>query len=240
MPPGSSHGSAPGPTGLQPPDQEPDGCTGACRYLNALQTQAQHLLRYLAAAVVINKRRRGAMKDLMRCIEQESYEYSDPITRFLDCLFLQYDFEGAQQQLALCEQVLHDDYFLTAIKEVSLPCCKIGAPRHGAWWSVIACWPACLATQMLLPGKVSEHGNWCLALRHVGSAKACCVCPDALCAPDCVAVHLWLLGIGEDLLLALPVKVQIFTSASWGCRSSWRVRACSSLSPTARSTSAST
>ena len=41
-----------------------------CRYLNALQTQAQHLLRYLAAAVVVNKRRRGALKELMRCIEQ--------------------------------------------------------------------------------------------------------------------------------------------------------------------------
>lgn len=67
-----------------------------CRYLNALQTTSQHLLRYLAAAVVVNKRRRNTMKDLMRVIEQESYEYSDPITQFLECLFVRYDFEGAQ------------------------------------------------------------------------------------------------------------------------------------------------
>ena len=66
------------------------------RYLNALQATAQHLLRYLAAAVVVNKRRRNAMKDLIRVIEQESYEYSDPITQFLECLFVRYDFEGAQ------------------------------------------------------------------------------------------------------------------------------------------------
>ena len=66
------------------------------RYLNALQTTAQHLLRYLAAAVVVNKRRRNAMKDLIRVIEQEAYEYSDPITQFLECLFVRYDFEGAQ------------------------------------------------------------------------------------------------------------------------------------------------
>ena len=66
------------------------------RYLNALQTTSQHLLRYLAAAVVVNKRRRNAMKDLIRVIEQESYEYSDPITQFLECLFVRYDFEGAQ------------------------------------------------------------------------------------------------------------------------------------------------
>ena len=38
--------------------------------------------------VVVNKRRRNAMKDLIRVIEQESYEYSDPITQFLECLFV--------------------------------------------------------------------------------------------------------------------------------------------------------
>ena len=36
------------------------------------------------------------MKDLIRVIEQEAYEYSDPITQFLECLFVRYDFEGAQ------------------------------------------------------------------------------------------------------------------------------------------------
>jgi hypothetical protein len=84
-----------------------------CRYLNALQTTAQHLLRYLAAAVVVNKRRRNAMKDLIRVIEQEAYEYSDPITQFLECLFVRYDFEGAQvrgygpvQQRADCHRSL--------------------------------------------------------------------------------------------------------------------------------------
>jgi translation initiation factor 3 subunit E len=61
-----------------------------------LQTTSQHLLRYLAAAVVVNKRRRNAMKDLIRVIEQEAYEYTDPITQFLECLFVRYDFEGAQ------------------------------------------------------------------------------------------------------------------------------------------------
>ena len=36
------------------------------RYLNAVQTTAQHLLRYLAAAVVVNKRRRNLLKDLVK------------------------------------------------------------------------------------------------------------------------------------------------------------------------------
>ena len=76
-----------------------------CRFLNAIQTNAQHLVRYLAVAVVVNKRRRNVMKDLMRLIEQESYQVSDPVTDFLQCLFTNYDFVGAQQKLQECEQV---------------------------------------------------------------------------------------------------------------------------------------
>lgn len=38
-------------------------------------------------------------------VQQESNQYSDPITQFLECLLVQYDFEGAQQKLKLCEQV---------------------------------------------------------------------------------------------------------------------------------------
>eukprot|EP00891_Asterochloris_glomerata_P002480 jgi/Astpho2/2480/e_gw1.00048.70.1_t len=87
------------------------------RYLNAIQTTAQHLLRYLAVAVVVNKRRRNSLKDLVRVVEQESYEYSDPITQFLRSLYVEYDFEAAQQKLQECEEVIDNDYFLAACKD---------------------------------------------------------------------------------------------------------------------------
>lgn len=45
------------------------------RYLNALQTNAQHLLRYLAVAVVVNKRRRNVLKELIRVVEQQVRTY---------------------------------------------------------------------------------------------------------------------------------------------------------------------
>lgn len=80
-------------------------CAIARRFLNAIQTNAQHLVRYLAVAAVVNKRRRNVMKDLMRLIEQESYQVSDPVTDFLQCLFTNYDFDGAQEKLQECEQV---------------------------------------------------------------------------------------------------------------------------------------
>lgn len=47
----------------------------ASRYLTAIQLTSQHLLRYLAVAVVVNKRRRNVLADLKRVISQEAYEY---------------------------------------------------------------------------------------------------------------------------------------------------------------------
>eukprot|EP00879_Flechtneria_rotunda_P008745 GHRR01009159.1.p1 GENE.GHRR01009159.1~~GHRR01009159.1.p1 ORF type:complete len:433 (+),score=137.31 GHRR01009159.1:130-1428(+) len=85
-------------------------------YLSAIQINAPHLLRYLAAAVVVNRKRRNVLRELIKVIQQESYEYSDPVTQFLECLFVHYDFDSAQQKLTECEAVIDQDYFLTAIK----------------------------------------------------------------------------------------------------------------------------
>ncbi|KAL6639557.1 hypothetical protein ACP70R_023287 [Stipagrostis hirtigluma subsp. patula] len=82
------------------------------RYLNAIQTNAHHLLRYLATAVVVNKRRRNMLKELVKVIQQEQHSYKDPITEFLECLYLNYDFDGAQKKLMECEQVILNDPFL--------------------------------------------------------------------------------------------------------------------------------
>ncbi|XJO76844.1 hypothetical protein BDV3_007319 [Batrachochytrium dendrobatidis] len=81
-------------------------------YLNAIQTSCPWLLRYLAAAVIINKRRHNHLKDLVEIIKQESHAYSDPITEFLISLYANFDFDGAQQKLAECEAVFSNDFFL--------------------------------------------------------------------------------------------------------------------------------
>lgn len=45
------------------------------------------------------------------------HRYSDPITQFLEDLFVHYDFDGAQHKLVECEAVIDNDFFLTAFKE---------------------------------------------------------------------------------------------------------------------------
>ena len=37
---------------------------------------------------------------------QESYSYRDPITEFVECLYVNFDFDMAQQKLLECEKVL--------------------------------------------------------------------------------------------------------------------------------------
>lgn len=76
-----------------------------CRYMNAIQTNAHHLLRYVANAVVVNKRRRNMLKELIKVIQQEQYSYKDPIAEFLECLYINYDFDGTQTKMHECEEV---------------------------------------------------------------------------------------------------------------------------------------
>src|SRR6266542_637912 len=80
-------------------------------YSNAL---GSFILRYLTTAVVTNKRRKNILKDLVKIIQQESYEYKDPITEFIESLYVKFDFEGAQRKLKECEEVLSNDFFLVA------------------------------------------------------------------------------------------------------------------------------
>lgn len=87
------------------------------QYINTIQTSCPWILRYLATAVVTNKRRKNQMKELVKIIEQEAYEYKDPVTEFVEALFVRFDFEGAQKKLKECEDVLSNDFFLAATQE---------------------------------------------------------------------------------------------------------------------------
>lgn len=83
-------------------------------YLNAIQTTCPHILRYLATAVIINRGKKPALKDLVKVIQQESYMYRDPITEFLEHLYVNFDFDGARQKLHECHSILINDFFLVS------------------------------------------------------------------------------------------------------------------------------
>ncbi|KXS10016.1 eukaryotic translation initiation factor 3 subunit E [Gonapodya prolifera JEL478] len=89
------------------------------QYINTIQTTSPHILRYLATAVVTNKKRRASLKDLVRVVKEEhaAGRYSDPVTEFVEALYVRYDFQAAQEKLKECEEVLFNDFFLVATRD---------------------------------------------------------------------------------------------------------------------------
>ncbi|KAI9662601.1 MAG: eukaryotic translation initiation factor 3 subunit E [Bathelium mastoideum] len=88
-------------------------------YINTIQTNCPWILRYLTAAVITNRNRSkntGAyqkqVKDLVRIVRQEGYEYTDPLTDFVKALYVDFDFEEAQKKLVDAETILRNDFFL--------------------------------------------------------------------------------------------------------------------------------
>lgn len=101
-------------------------------FINTIQTNCPWILRYLAAAVITNRsriRNTGAyqkqLKDLVRIVRQEGYEYHDPLTDFIKALYIDFDFEEAQRTLGEADEVLKGDFFLSSTAEAF-----VEAARH--------------------------------------------------------------------------------------------------------------
>ncbi|QSZ31143.1 hypothetical protein DSL72_000706 [Monilinia vaccinii-corymbosi] len=101
-------------------------------FINTIQTACPWILRYLTAAVITNRNRtrntgqyQKQLKDIIRIVRQENYEYSDPVTDFIKALYLDFDFEEAQKKLSEAEEVLRTDFFLVAASETF-----VEAARH--------------------------------------------------------------------------------------------------------------
>ncbi|OAA65358.1 eukaryotic translation initiation factor 3 subunit [Niveomyces insectorum RCEF 264] len=101
-------------------------------YINTIQTSCPWILRYVAASVISGRGRvknmgiqQKQLKDIVRVIRQEAYEYTDPVTDFVRALFVDFDFEEAQRQLPRAEEVLRADFFLAAAADAF-----VDAARH--------------------------------------------------------------------------------------------------------------
>lgn len=98
-------------------------------YLNTIQSAAPWILRYLSVAAVLSRKAqslpgsqqsgkvRHAIKEVVKIVQMEEYQYSDPITRFLKELYVEFDFEAAQRELVVAEQVVGNDFFLSEFRE---------------------------------------------------------------------------------------------------------------------------
>lgn len=103
-------------------------------YLNTIQTACPWILRYLAAAAILSRkaaagvatgaastplssRVRNSIREVVKVIQTEEYQYHDPVTSFLKELYIEFDFEAAQRELTLAEEVVGNDFFLSDYKD---------------------------------------------------------------------------------------------------------------------------
>ena len=94
-------------------------------YLNTIQTSCPWVLRYLATAAILSRKTTGAtssrvrhsIREIVRAIQMEEYQYQDPITNFLKELYVEFDFEAAQKELSKAESVVADDFFLGEFRD---------------------------------------------------------------------------------------------------------------------------
>eukprot|EP01100_Stratorugosa_tubuloviscum_P003032 TRINITY_DN1714_c3_g1_i1.p1 TRINITY_DN1714_c3_g1~~TRINITY_DN1714_c3_g1_i1.p1 ORF type:complete len:428 (-),score=159.35 TRINITY_DN1714_c3_g1_i1:86-1369(-) len=80
-----------------------------------IQFLCPYLLRYVAATAIL--RGKKASREILRLIQQEESNYSDPITKFFDCLAGQLNFYKIKPLLKEMENVIAVDYFLSPIKD---------------------------------------------------------------------------------------------------------------------------
>lgn len=79
-----------------------------------------HILCCHTTAVITNKdawKHRQVLKELVKSIQQESYTFKDPITEFVECLDVNFDFDGARKKPREWESTLVHDFFLVAFLE---------------------------------------------------------------------------------------------------------------------------
>ena len=81
-------------------------------YMQAIQNICPWLLRYYAIAVLLSPRRKVLLRDLLNEIQNIGYLYTDPILRFVESLYDNFDIDLTQQKLKETLIVMKNDFFL--------------------------------------------------------------------------------------------------------------------------------
>lgn len=83
------------------------------------------MCRYVVAALLVSKpdaedprdKWRSRCNAVKRIINSEEHQYSDPLTDFAKAVFIDFDFDRAQEQLQACQEIIANDYFLAEVNE---------------------------------------------------------------------------------------------------------------------------
>jgi len=88
------------------------------RYKQVIQNGCPWILRYLVAAVLTSRPSDEIIRETLKMVVQEEYQYSDPLTRFLQSLYVDFNFDESENHLKDIEELLEEDYFLHPLKQI--------------------------------------------------------------------------------------------------------------------------
>ncbi|GIX60728.1 PCI domain-containing protein [Babesia caballi] len=86
------------------------------RNMAVVHLVAPHLLRYYAVYAIINRNRKDHFKVISAAISNGKAKYSDTFTALVGALFVDFNFEDAQQYIAEIQKACHLDIFLDPLK----------------------------------------------------------------------------------------------------------------------------
>ncbi|GME81297.1 unnamed protein product [Ambrosiozyma monospora] len=88
-------------------------------YMSTIQASCPWILRYLAVAILYNPSNKR-LKDLVRAINIESYEFRDPFTELFEVLLINFEFEKLGSVLSEIKVLTKSDFFISQLDTVKL------------------------------------------------------------------------------------------------------------------------
>lgn len=82
------------------------------RVVQCVQAVAPHLIRYYAALAILLRKREETVQAIGTLISNTAHKYEDPLTRLVDSVFLECDFDKSQQELKEVVILCRNDYLL--------------------------------------------------------------------------------------------------------------------------------
>ncbi|KAG7813240.1 hypothetical protein KL921_000786 [Ogataea angusta] len=91
-------------------------------YLSTIQASCPWILRYLVVAVINSKpqSRQKKIKDLVRAVQTEEYEYQDPFTKFVEILFVTYELDKLPAVMKQFKVLATTDFFIGSLDVAEL------------------------------------------------------------------------------------------------------------------------
>ena len=85
--------------------------------LNTIQMICPHLIRYLAASLLLSKNSQKYgnfnLNSFLNLLQRETCEYSDSLTEFIRMVLINFDFKQAQSLIKEIRKDFQNDFFLS-------------------------------------------------------------------------------------------------------------------------------